>query len=87
MKDRRVSRMALSFIFGEEDTVRSQVLFLEGEIKHLHLRVQDFTEAVTAALTLEDEDGYEIYNSTAKAKGATTTLTGSNWFPMAARPG
>jgi len=66
MKPEQVLRIEKEFVFGAGDTVKSQPS--GGEIKHFHLRVPNFANAVTAALSLEDLKGYEVYNSGAKAK-------------------
>ncbi|MDD3493688.1 MAG: hypothetical protein PHZ19_09365 [Candidatus Thermoplasmatota archaeon] len=57
-----------SFVFGDSDTVKTNTLNFEGLLKNLHIRVPDFTNAVTATVTIEDASGYEVYNSGAKTK-------------------
>jgi hypothetical protein len=46
--------------------VQSQELCLEGELLHIQQRNSDNTNNVTAQLTLEDVDGFEIFDGTAK---------------------
>lgn len=70
----RVRRIPKSFVFDHDDLVKSAAANMEGKIYQIHLRVPDFVNVVTATLTLEDEDGYEVYNSGAKAKGANYNL-------------
>lgn len=70
----RAKRKKHEFVFGASDTVKSETLYFEGELRHLHLRVPNFTNAVTATVTIEDSDGYEIYNSTGQAKNTNYNL-------------
>lgn len=77
----RVNRAKLSFVFGAADTVKSQDLNFTGQMKHLHLRVPNFTNAVTATVTLTDADGYTVYTSAAKARNANYNLEAdAEWF-------
>jgi len=78
MKDERVQRVEVDFVFGATGTVKSVQSVIEGEIKQIHLRVPNFTNAVTLTLSIEDESGYEIFNSGAKAKGANHNLKASD---------
>jgi hypothetical protein len=59
---------------GEIDTVKTATPVFEGEIKQIHLRVPDFTTATTLTLTIEDAEGYEIFNSGAQARNANYNL-------------
>jgi hypothetical protein len=78
MKDERVQRLEVDFVFGAIGTVVSVQSAIEGEIKQIHLWVPDFVNPVTLALSVEDESGYEIFNSGAKAKGANYNLKASD---------
>jgi hypothetical protein len=78
MKENRVQRVEVDFVFGATGTVKSVQSVIEGEIKQIHLRVPNFTNAVTLTLSVEDESGYEIFNSGAKAKGANHNLKASD---------
>jgi len=78
MKDERVQRVEVDFVFGAAGTVKSIQSVIEGEIKQIHLRVPDFANPVTLALSVEDEGGYEIFNSGPKAKGANYNLKASD---------
>ena len=64
---RRVKRIKKTFTFVWNDLVESQASLMEGVIHQIHFRVPTTVNNVTATLTLEDEDGYEVYNSGAKA--------------------
>ena len=77
MKENRVQRVEVDFVFGATGTVKSVQSVIEGEIKQIHLRVPNFTNAVTLTLSVEDEAGYEIFNSGAKAKDANHNLKAS----------
>mgnify|MGYP001245855127 FL=1 len=70
----RVKRIAKSLVFDYDDTVKTAVSQMEGKIYQIHLRVPNFVNVVTATLTLEDEDGYEVYNSGAKARNDNYNL-------------
>jgi len=74
MKESRVQRVEVDFVFGATGTVKSVQSVIEGEIKQIHLRVPNFTNAITLTLSIEDESGYEIFNSGAKAKGTNHNL-------------
>lgn len=78
MKDQRVQRVEVDFVFGATGTVKSVQSVIEGEIKQIHLRVPNFTNAVTLTLSVEDEAGYEIFNSGAKTKGANHNFKASD---------
>lgn len=64
---RRVKRIKKTFTFDWDDLVKSAASLMEGLIYQIHLRVPVTVNNVTATLTLEDEDGYEVYTSGAKA--------------------
>jgi hypothetical protein len=74
MKDERVQRLEVDFVFGAADVAKSVQSVIEGEIKQIHLRVPNFTDVVTLTLSVEDEDGYEVFTSGAKAKNANYNL-------------
>jgi hypothetical protein len=74
MKQSRQMRVKKTFPFGATGTVLTEILNLLGLCEHIHFRVPNFTNAITAQLTLEDEDGYQYYDSTAKAKNANYDL-------------
>jgi len=74
MKEEKVLRIEKSFTFGWNETVKSQPSGMNGEIKHIHLRVPNFVNPVTAALSLEDVAGYEVYNSGAKAENTNHNI-------------
>lgn len=61
--------------FDEDDTVKSFDIDGRGLIHTIVMTVPNFTNVVTATLTVTNQDGVEIYNSTAKAKNATYALT------------
>lgn len=70
----RVKRIKKSFLFVGAGQLVSAAAAMEGEIYQIHLRVPTFINAVTATLTLEDEDGYEVYNSGAKNRTTNTNI-------------
>jgi len=70
----RVQRIKKEFTFAWDETVKSQQAVMEGKIHQIHFRVPDSVNNVAATLTLEDEDGYEIYNSGAKAENGNYNL-------------
>jgi hypothetical protein len=74
MKEERVQRVEVDLVFGATGTVKTVQSVIEGEVKQIHLRVPNFTNAVTLALSIEDEAGYEVFNSGAKAKDANYNL-------------
>ena len=74
MKEERVQRLEVDFVFGAAETVKSVQSVIEGEIKQIHLRVPNFTNAVTLTLSVEDEDTYEVFTSGAKARNANYNL-------------
>jgi len=80
MKDLKVVRKTLSFVFDADDLTKTAALSYEGQLNHLHLRVPNFTNAVTATVTLSDKDGYVLYTSAAKARNANYNLeTETEW--------
>jgi hypothetical protein len=63
-----------SFVFGAAETEKTAAITYNGLNKHLHLVVPDFTNSVTATVTLEDASGRVFYTSAAKAKGESHNL-------------
>jgi hypothetical protein len=74
MKPKRVQRLEVEFAFGAVSTEKEVQSVIEGEIKQIHLRVPNFANNVTLALSIEDEAGYEIFTSGAKARNTTHNL-------------
>ncbi|MEW6385893.1 MAG: hypothetical protein AB1491_00030 [Thermodesulfobacteriota bacterium] len=75
MKAEQALRKKLNFVFANGVQVVSLPLVLEGLVRLMHLRVPTIPgSAATATLTLEDEDGYEFYNSGAKAENQNHNL-------------
>lgn len=73
---RRIKRLVMSFVFGAGDTVKEYASIIEGTVQQIHLRVPNNDNNVGATLTVEDEDGYEIYNSGSKAENANYNIPG-----------
>ncbi len=74
MKQFRPIRNKTSLVFGASDTTKSLTLVAEGLMKHLHLRLPNFTNAVTATVTIDDVDSYTIYTSGANARNGNYNL-------------
>jgi hypothetical protein len=74
MKPKRVQRLEVEFAFGAAGTEKEVQSVIEGEIKQIHLRVPNFANNVTLALSIEDEASYEIFTSGAKARNANYNL-------------
>jgi len=70
----RAKRIRKDLEFGAADTAKSVSVALEGVLHQAFMRVPNFTNVVTATLTIQDEDGFELFNSGAKAKGADYLL-------------
>lgn len=74
MQPKRWHRKKFTFTFANgasgDDLVQSKILTLEGELLWIHQRNSDNTGNRTAQLTIEDEDGYQIFDGTAKAENA-----------------
>ncbi len=86
MLQERIHRTKFSFVFGAADTRVALPLIMEGGIRHFHLRVP---AGITATLTVEDEEGYEVYNSTAQVggiPGLNVTLQPPNDVVLVAGP-
>lgn len=67
-------RKKLELAFGASDTEKSLPIYLTGMLHHLHVRVPNFTNTVTAAVQLLDEDDYAYYEQTGLAKNANHNL-------------
>lgn len=74
MKPERYLRKNVTFNFLDgaagAGLIQSEELGLEGELLWIHQRNSDNTGNRTAQLTLEDGDGYQIWDGTAKAENA-----------------
>jgi len=79
---RRVKRIEKEFTFAWNETVKSALALMEGKIYQIHFRVPNSVNNVAATLTLEDEDGYEIYNSGAKAENVNYNLLDARPLPV-----
>lgn len=66
--------IAISLAFGAAETVKSLALGSEGLLKHLYLAVPNFTNGVTATVTLVTADGLVLYTSAALSKNAVYNL-------------
>ncbi|MCL4502086.1 MAG: hypothetical protein M1438_09545 [Deltaproteobacteria bacterium] len=62
------------FVFGAADTGKTAAIAYNGSVSHLHLVVPDFTNVVTATVTLVDASGRVLWTSAAKAKNASYNL-------------
>jgi hypothetical protein len=60
------------FSFGATGTVLTQTLQNTGWIEMIIIDIANFSNVVTATVTINDPDGYEVYNSTALAKNTVT---------------
>lgn len=67
-------RIARTFSFGGTGTELTSSISVNGEIQHIRFVVPNFTNNVTATLSVLD-DTYEVYNSTEKAKNASYWLS------------
>lgn len=71
MKYERYHRKRYTFTFPNGATggglVQSVPLPFEGELLWIHQRNSDNTNNRTAQLTLEDDDGFQIFDGTARA--------------------
>ena len=69
---KRFAKLAKQILtFSATDTTKSFIINRSGEIPFIRMLVPNFTNVVTATLTVENGDGDEIWNSGAKAKNAT----------------
>jgi hypothetical protein len=63
-----------SLVFDEDDLVKTSAIAYNGPVKHLHLVLPNFTNVVTATVTLVDASGRVLWTSAAKAKNASYNL-------------
>jgi len=71
----------LIFAFDATVTTGTQKITRVGLAKHLHLVVPNFTNDVTATVTLVDASGRILWTSAAKARNASYNLeTEAEWF-------
>lgn len=74
MKPKRWIRKRVTFSFANgaagAGLIQSEVLPLEGELLWIHQRNADNVGNRTAQLTIEDVDGFQIFDGTAKAENA-----------------
>lgn len=68
-------RRKLELPFGGSDTEKSLPIYLTGMLHHVHVRVPNFTNAVTAAVAVQDQDGYAYLEQTGLAKNANHNLS------------
>lgn len=71
----RVYRKKLDFVFGATDQVIDIPIAIEGEIGQIHVKLPNFTTAVTAVAAILDEDSLKVYESAALAETAEHVLT------------
>ena len=71
----KIIRKKLSYVFGATGTSSSQTYSINGLVKQVHLRVPNFTNAITAGFDVADENGYVIYSTTGRAKNANHNIT------------
>lgn len=71
---RKVWSHDISITIADGQTVGSAVTYLNGTITRLVMTLPDLDTDTTATLTIEDEDGKEIYNSAAQSDNGTTSL-------------
>jgi len=72
---KRSLRMAGSVVFGAADTTKTFPIYVNGKLTDVSLAMPNFTNALTATLTIEDEAGVVLYTKVAIAKNATTTVS------------
>ncbi|MDI6854029.1 MAG: hypothetical protein QME75_10570 [Deltaproteobacteria bacterium] len=70
----RPLRKKLVFSFGGSDTQKSANIYLEGKLHHVHVRVPDFANAVTAGVAVADPDGYAYLEETSLAENQNHNL-------------
>lgn len=63
-----------SFAFDEADLTKTSPISYNGLVKHLHLVVPNFTNAVSTMVTLVDASGRVLWTSEPKAKNASYNL-------------
>ena len=68
----RMQKIPYDFVFGATVTTKTIPIGCNGYITDIILVNPANTNSVTAALSIQDNEGYELWNSTAKAAGTTT---------------
>ncbi len=76
-----IVRCKYTLSFGASDTTKSDSINVIGKVCQIHFRVPNWTNDVTATLTVLDEDGYEIYNSGAKNRNANYNIDREQIIP------
>jgi hypothetical protein len=61
-------RKVLELALGAADTQKSIPVYLTGKLHHLHVRVPNFTNAVTVTVSVADPDGYVYLSEAGLAK-------------------
>jgi len=70
-----------SFVFDDDDLVKTSAIAYNGMVKHLHLVAPNFTNPVTSTVTLVDASGRIVWTSAAKAENASYNLESeSEWL-------
>ena len=82
-KTERVFRKKFTLAFGAADTTKTEAFILEGEIEALFVRVANFTNAVTATVSLLDTDSYEMVLSSALSRNTDNRVAAAWPLPGA----
>ena len=72
---KRSLRIPGTAVFGAADTNKTFSIYVNGRMTDFSVVMPNFTNALTATLTIEDEAGVVLYTKTAIAKNATTTVS------------
>jgi len=67
-------RKKLVLSFGASDTEKSQEIYLDGLCHRLHVRLPNFSNAVTATVAMADNDNYAYFEQTGLAKNANHNI-------------
>lgn len=70
----RITRVKGALVYDASATVKTFVISENGHMTDLAVVTPNFTNAPTAILTVEDEDGVVLYTKTAIANNATTIV-------------
>lgn len=70
----RMQKMTYDFVFGAADTVITKFADQNGYITDILIKNPANTNSVTAALSIQDNEAYELYNSGAKNASTTTHI-------------
>ena len=71
----QIVKLALhNLVIGAAETSKISAITYNGVVKHLHMVVPNFTNVVTATLTLVDASGRELWLGPAKDKNASYNL-------------